>query len=160
MTSASLGEIKKELKHTDPDVLQVLCLRLAKHKKENKELLNYLLFEAGNETGYIRQVKEEMDTLFTEVENRNLYIAKKILRKILRFANRQIRYSGIPQTELELRIYFCEKVKEARLPLTAGTVLFNLYQQQVKKIDKVLLSLEEDLQSDYTASITSIRKTA
>lgn len=158
MTSASLAEIKKELKHTDPDVLQLLCLRLAKHKKENKELLAYLLFEAGNEDGYIRQVKEEMDALFTEVESRNVYIVKKILRKILRFVNRQVRYSGIPQTELELRIYFCEKVKEAHVPLTAGTVLFNLYQQQLKKIDKVLSSLEEDLQSDYSRSIMAIRK--
>jgi len=158
MIAASLGDIKKELKHTDPDVLQMLCLRLAKYKKENKELLGYLLFEASNEAAYIRQVKEEIDTLFTEITDRNLYIVKKILRKILRFTNRQIKYSGLPETELELRIYFCEKIKEARVPLTTGTVLYNLYQQQLKKIDKALSSLPEDLQGDYTSSLNTIRK--
>lgn len=158
MIAASLGDIKKELKHTDPDVLQMLCLRLAKYKKENKELLGYLLFEANNEAAYIRQVKEEIDTLFTEITDRNLYIVKKILRKILRFTNRQIKYSGLPETELELRIYFCEKIKEARVPLTTGTVLYNLYQQQLKKIDKALSSLPEDLQGDYTSSLNTIRK--
>lgn len=158
MKAASINEIKKELQTLDSKGLRELCMRLAKYKKENKELLGYLLFEASNEAAYIRQVKEEIDTLFTEITDRNLYIVKKILRKILRFTNRQIKYSGLPETELELRIYFCEKIKEARVPLTTGTVLYNLYQQQLKKIDKALSSLPEDLQGDYTSSLNTIRK--
>ena len=132
MNSASISEIKKELQLLDADALHAICLRLAKYKKENKELLSYLLSDAHDEAGYIRSVKEEMDAMFLELDGRNLYIVKKMLRKILRMANRQIKYSGIPLTELELRIYFCEKVKEAGIPLTAGTVLYNLYQQQLK----------------------------
>jgi hypothetical protein len=46
MTFATLAEIKKELQQVDADLLQTLCLRLAKYKKENKELLGYLLFES------------------------------------------------------------------------------------------------------------------
>jgi hypothetical protein len=57
MTFASLAEIKKELQQTDPDVIQSLCLRLAKYKKENKELLGYLLFESQDEASYVRQIK-------------------------------------------------------------------------------------------------------
>jgi hypothetical protein len=43
-----------------------------------------------------------------------------------------------------------------KLPLTTGTVLYNLYQQQLKKIDTVLAKLPEDEQGDYTRSIKKI----
>lgn len=158
MNSATLSELKRELQNLDEKTLQAICLRLAKYKKENKELLTYLLSDAHDEAGYIRQVKEEMDVMFEEVTDRNLYIVKKILRKILRMANRQIKYSGIPQTELELRIYFCEKIKRARIPLTTGTVLFNLYQQQLKKISTVLAKLDEDYHADYADAIAALTK--
>jgi len=157
MTSASISDIRKELQQADADTLQALCLRLARYKKENKELLNYLLFEASHEHGYIQQVKAEIELMFEEVADKNLYLVKKILRKILRYANRQIKYSGLPQTELELRIFFCEKIVAARIPLSTGTVLYNLYQQQLKKIGSVLSKLPEDLQGDYTPSLKTIR---
>lgn len=157
MTAASLADIRKELLHTNTDTLQALCLRLARYKKENKELLNYLLFEAHDEPGYIQQVKTEVELMFEEIADKNLYLVKKILRKILRFTNRQIKYSGLPQTELELRIFFCEKVVAAQIPLSTGTVLYNLYQQQLKKIGSVLTKLPEDLQGDYTTSLKTIR---
>jgi hypothetical protein len=156
MNAASLSEIKKELQTLDADTLQSICLRLAKYKKENKELLSYLLSEAHDEAGYVRNVKEEIDIMFQELTDRNLYIVKKMLRKILRFANRQIKYSGIPQTELELRIFFCEKIKTASIPLTQGTVLYNLYQQQLKKISSVLTKLPEDYQVDYADAIDAL----
>jgi hypothetical protein len=156
MTSASISDIRKELQHIDADALQVLCLRLAKYKKENKELLGYLMFEAHDEPGYIKQVKSEIELQFEEIAGRNVYLTKKILRKILRFTNRQIKYSGLPQTELELRIFFCEKVVTAQIPLSTGTVLFNLYQQQLKKISSVFTKLPEDLQADYSNELKTI----
>ena len=156
MRAASISEIKKELQSLDTDTLQTLCLRIAKYKKENKELLSYLLSEAQDEAGYIQSVKAEIETMFLELSDRNLYIVKKILRKILRFANRQIKYSGIPQTELEVRIFFCEKIKEAGIPLVTGTVLFNLYRQQLKKIESVLDKLPEDYRVDYANDIQAI----
>jgi len=158
MPTASLSDIRKELQHLDSDALQAFCLRLARYKKENKELLGYLLFDAHDEPSYIEQVKEQIEILFEEISDRNLYLTKKILRKILRYTNRQIKYSGIPQTELEIRIHFCEKIISAKIPLSTGTVLFNLYQQQLKKIESVLMKLPEDLQADYTQSLTIIRK--
>lgn len=157
MKAASVNEIKKELKTLDQDVLQELCMRLVKYKKENKELLTYLLYEAGNEQSYIAAIKEDVDELFNELPLRsNLYYVKKSLRKILRFVNKQIKYSGIKQTELELRIYFCTKVIEAKIPLREGTVLYNLYQQQLKKIYAIVVKLPEDLQLDYQHEIKMI----
>lgn len=156
MFSASVSDLRKELQHLDSSTLQVLCLRLVKYKKENKELLGYLLFEAHDEPAYIQEVKEEVDTLFKELVNRNLYLQKKILRKILRFVNKQIKYSGIMQTELDLRIYFCKKIQLEKIPLESGTQLYNLYQQQLKKIYTVLEKLPEDEQGDYTSAIETI----
>lgn len=156
MISASVNDIRKGLVNLSAKDLQLLCLRLARYKKENKELLNYLLFEAHDESGYVNAVKVEIDEFFGELANKNLYLAKKVLRKILRYANRQIKYSGLPQTELELRIYFCEKMLAQHLPLTTGTVIYNLYQQQLKKIGSVLSKLPEDEQGDYTRAIKKI----
>jgi hypothetical protein len=157
MKAATVNEIKKELKTLDPGALQELCMRLAKYKKENKELLTYLLYEAHNEQSYVAVIKEDLDELFADLPPRsNLYYVKKSLRKILRFANKQIKYSGIKETELELRIYFCAKVLEAGVPLKAGSVLYNLYQQQLKKIYSIVVKLPEDLQLDYEHSIKQI----
>ncbi len=156
MTTASLSEIKKELHTLDQETVESLCNRLAKYKKENKELLTYLLFEAHDEHAYIENVKEELRELFKTLPSSNGYLIKKTLRKILRFANKQIKYSGIKQTELELRIFFCTQIKEARIPLHTGTVLFNLYQMQLKKIEAALSKLPEDLQADYERELKQI----
>jgi hypothetical protein len=156
MTTASIQEIKKELRSHDAASLQELCVRLAKYKKENKELLNYLLFEAHNEQAYVESVKEEMHELFKAVPASNIYFIKKSLRRILRLVNKHIKYSGIAQTELEVRIFFCVKVKEAKVPLHVSTVLSNLYQQQVKKIESALAKMPEDIQADYERELKLI----
>lgn len=156
MKSATINEIKKELQHADADAIKGFCLRLAKYKKENKELLTYLLFEANDEQSYIENVKEEIAELFRTIPASNTYLIKKTLRKILRVANRQIRYSGQKQTEVELRIFFCRKVKEERIPLHASTVLSNLYAQQLKKISDAFKGLEEDIQADYQKDLEII----
>lgn len=157
MKAASINEIKRELKSLDTDALQELCMRLAKYKKENKELLTYLLYEADNEQAYISAIKEDTDMLFTQLpDNKNLYYVKKSLRKILRFVNKQIKYSGIKTTELELRIYFCSKVQEAAIPLRPSSVMYNLYQQQLKKIYTIVVKLPDDLQMDYQREIQAI----
>ena len=156
MKAASLNEIKRELIELDAPALQDLCLRLAKYKKENKELLTYLLFEAHDETGYVERVKAEMDTMFQSLPSGNVYFIKKSLRKILRIINKLIRYSGNKQSEAELRLYFCRKIKEAGVPLRSNTVLYNLNELQLKKINKVLSQLPEDLQYDYQHEIAAL----
>ena len=156
MKAASLNEIKKELIELDSKTVQDLCMRLAKYKKENKELLTYLLFEAHDEAAFVNNVKTEMDELFQGLPSGNVYYIKKSLRKILRIVNKQIKYSGLKQSELELRLYFCSKIKEANVPLRSSTVLYNLNEGQVKKIKMVLTQLPEDLQYDYHREIVSL----
>jgi HPt (histidine-containing phosphotransfer) domain-containing protein len=156
MKTASIHEIKNELQTLELESLAALCMRLAKYKKENKELLTYLLFESNNEPSYIEMVKETIDELFTTVPAQNVYLIKKVLRKILRFVNKQVKYSGVKPTEVELRIYFCLKVKQACIPFTSNTVLLNMYQQQLNKINSALVKLPEDLQADYKKELEDI----
>jgi hypothetical protein len=157
MITSSLSEIKRELSELDSDALRVLCMRLAKYKKENKELLTYLLFEAHNEQAYVERIKEEITELFTGLPT-NTYLLKKSIRKILRIVNKQIKYSSVKQTDLEVRIFFCTKMKEAKISHQHGSVLFNLYQQQLKKINAILGKLHEDLQGDYQPQIDYISR--
>ena len=57
MKTASLKEIKTELENVPPALLLDLCLKLTKFKKEHKELLTYILFEAHDEKSYVASVK-------------------------------------------------------------------------------------------------------
>jgi hypothetical protein len=149
MNSASLKDIRQELKEQELSRLQEICLRLAKYKKENKELLSYLLFESGDESGYVDKVKEVLDEQFGTLPTGNVYYIKKSLRKILRIVNRQTKYSEELSTEIEIRIHFCRLVKLHHVPLQKNVVLSNLYQQQVKKINALLAKLDEDLRGDF-----------
>lgn len=156
MRSSSVNELKQELATLKPAELTSLCLRLARFKKENKELLTYLLFEAQDEEGYIRSIKGEIEELFTTVNLTQLYFAKKTLRKIIRIINKYTRYSGNKQTDLELRIFFCLQLKESGIPFRQSPVLSNLYEGQLKKINALLLTLHEDLQHDYQREIVQL----
>ena len=156
MKAASLHEIKKELDTLEANKLLELCMRLGKYKKENKELLTYFLFEADDEPAYVENVKGEIDDQFGALPTGNLYYVKKSLRKILRMTNKQIRYSGARQSELELRIHFCTRLKNSGIRLDRSPVLLNLYQQQLKKINLALAKLPEDLQFDFQRAVENL----
>ena len=149
MITASLKEIKSELSELDPDRLHAICLRLARYKKENKELLTYLLFEADDLELYIKNVKEEMNSEFSEINTRNVYYAKKSLRKILRTANKYIRYTGSKTAEVEILLHYCINFKALKLPLNKSAALKKIYDSQRKKIAAAIETLHEDLQYDY-----------
>jgi hypothetical protein len=156
MRSASVHELKQELLSMPATELTELCLRLAKYKKENKELLTYLLFEAHDEQGYVQSIKKEIDEEFAQINHNNLYYVKKTLRKILRIINKHIRYTGSSQATIEWLIYFCQSIKDAGIPIQKNPVIANLYRSQLEKINKTLLSLHEDLQYDYSRSIVAL----
>ena len=149
MKAATIHEIKQELSTNKPADLVDLCLRLGKFKKENKELLTYLLFEAHDEQGYVTGLKKEIDEEFTTINQSHLYFAKKSLRKIVRLINKYCRYSGVKETEIELRLHFCHTLKKSGIPISQNTVINNLYLGQLKKIHIVLSTLHDDLQYDY-----------
>ena len=156
MQAASLADIKRELKTKDHTEAMELCLRLARFKKDNKELLTYLLFEASDEEAYASSLKDFIEDSFAEINTSNLYYAKKGLRKVLRNVSRMIRYSGNKQTEVEVLIHFCIVLKNSSIDISGSVQLTNLFERQVEKIKKAMGYLHEDLQADYDYEIEKL----
>lgn len=149
MKAVSVVTIKKELKHRSSEELLELCLRLSKFKKENKELLTYLLFESHDESGYIETVKAEIDEQFETINTNSYFYIKKSVRKILRNIKKYARYSLKKETEVELLIHFCTVLKDFEPSIFKNITLNNIYDRQIVAIKKLISSLHEDLQYDY-----------
>jgi hypothetical protein len=152
----SIKGLKEELRMRSPGELVELCLRLSRFKKENKELLTYLLFDSSDEPGFIKSVKSDIDEQFEQINTTSSYFIKKSIRKILRNTKKHIRYSGKKETEVELLIYFCTKLDRFKPSINKNTTLRNLFEKQIEHIRKTLLSLHEDLQYDYGKEIEAL----
>lgn len=156
MKISSVNEIKEELGHLTQKDLVKLCLQLAKFKKENKELLTYLLFEAHDLPGYILNVKAQMDEQFMDVNSSSLYFAKKTLRKILRIANKYIRHTGSKEAEVEILLHYCKSLKSSGIAYKKSTALNNIYMGQIKKIKLAISGLHEELGYEYLKQLEEL----
>ena len=153
MKAVTVKELKQELNTRSPKEVQELCLRLSRFKKENKELLTYLLFESANETAYIESVKQYIDVQFELINTKTFYYIRKSVRKILTNTKKYIRYSQQKETEVELLIYFCTKLKDFRPSIKNSVRLQNTYNRQIELIKKAVATLHEDLQYDYNNTL-------
>lgn len=159
MKSVTAKELSQELTYRTPKELRDLCLRLARFKKENKELLTYLLFESADELSFIRNVRQEMDEEFAHINRTNYYFIRKSVRKILKNTRKYIRYSQKKQTEVELLLHFCARLKSLSPPMERNTALMNLYNRQIDMIIRKVSLLHEDLQHDYGIELRELKKT-
>lgn len=149
MKAASIREIKTELQLQTHDELVNLCLSLAKFKKESKELLTYLLYEASDEASFVESVKEDITLQFEEVNVGNYHWMKKGARKILRNVKKHIRFSKNKQTEIALLLHFCFEMRQLNPSIKGSITLYNIYFRQVAMIRKIIPKLHPDLQHDY-----------
>ena len=156
MKAASISEIKKELKSRDPQELLELCLRLGRFKKENKELLTYLLYEAHDEPSYIASVKREIEIDMKDVNKTQLYYARKNLRRILRMMDRFIRYSGNKESDAELRMHYCREMISNKIPFNRTKALRNIFDGQIKKIQVAIKKLHPDIQYDIKTELEEL----
>jgi hypothetical protein len=156
MKSATVRELKKELQERSPKEILDLCLRLSRFKKENKELLTYLLFEASDEQNYIESVKAEIDERFILVNRKSPYFVKKSIRAILNHTKKYIRYSQNKETELELLIYFCQKLNTFKPSIQSNRKVATLYARLVAECRKKTSLLHEDLQYDYFRELENL----
>ncbi|MBL7934408.1 MAG: hypothetical protein JNM51_01215 [Bacteroidia bacterium] len=157
MKASSISELKKELNELPAKQLVELCLHLAKYKKDNKEFLDYLLFQAHDKTSFVSAVKTEIDEHFNELKTQaNLYYVKKSLRKLLRLITKYCKYINDKALAAELHIYFCQKMKASGIPYHKSQLLINMYEQQIKKINTLINALHEDLQQDYMNDLERI----
>ncbi|WP_298238009.1 hypothetical protein [uncultured Algibacter sp.] len=156
MKAVSVTTIKKELQHYSQNDLLTLCLRLSTFKKENKELLTYLLFESHDEQGYITSIKNHVDDQFELINTKSYFYIRKSVRKILKEIKKFTRYSKQKETEVELLLYFCQKLKDFRPSINKSQQLVNSYQRQLVLAKKIVASLHEDLQYDYSLLIEEL----
>jgi hypothetical protein len=144
------------LKHRSSQDLVELCLQLSKFKKENKELFTYLLFEAHDEEMYIQSVKEFMDELFDDINTKSYFFIRKSVRKILTLTKKYIRYSKKKETEVQLLLHFCGRLKDFTPSISKSPRLQNVYDRQILMIKKALATLHEDLQYDYQLELDEL----
>lgn len=156
MKAVTVKELKLELSERSQSEMIDLCIRLSRFKKENKELLTYLLFESSNEDGYIESVKSEIDDQFELINTKTYYFIKKSVRKILRTIKKYIRYSKKKETEIELILYFCKKLAIFKPSIKGNTVLNNIYVREIAGIRKKMKALHEDLQYDYELELKKL----
>lgn len=156
MKTASVRELKSELSNCTQEELIDIVLKLSKHKKENKELLTYLIYDSSDEEEYIQDVCEEVTTLFQTINTSSYYLMKKSVRKVLRFCKKQIRFSKIKTTEIEVLLHFCYELRQLKPSYRNNVVLVNLHNKQVELIEKAIGSLHEDLQYDYRLELEQL----
>jgi len=156
MKTLAVKDLKKELNYLSQKEMIELCLRLSRFKKENKELLTYLLVEKQDESGFIESVKEDMDAQFELINTKTYYYIKKSIRKILATTKKYIRYSQNKETEAELLLYFCTKLKNFKPSLFKSLPIKSLYLRQIEAVKKIILSLHEDLRYDYQIEIEDL----
>lgn len=158
MKAATLKEIKTELQYKSSDELLELCLRLSRFKKENKELLTYLLFEQEDEDSYIDSIKAAMDIEFDSINTDSFFYMRKSMRKILRLLKKHIRYSTSKETEVALLIYYCNRLYHFSPSIKNSKALVKLYNRNFDFIYKKILLLHEDLQYDYLQELNLLEK--
>lgn len=156
MKPASAKQIKDALKSKDDDELLTLINRLATFKKENKELLTYLLFEEDDEISYLNAVKEEMRIKFSEIDLSTPYRTKKGLRKVIKYMDRMLKYTKVDSSHVELKLFFCQGMKAGPFGLERSKVLRNMYDVQFSRILKLVDKLHEDLKFDYAEQVESL----
>ena len=158
MKAATVIQLRKELETLDEYYLRELCLRLARFKIENKELLTYLLFESEDEDFYVNGIKEQVDKLFEEINKKSYFYIKKSVRKILRLLKKYARYSNSKETEVELLIYYCYKLKTLKPSISNNLTLTKIFLKQIENIEKKIFKLHEDLQFDFRERLKQLHK--
>lgn len=148
MKPEKLSDLKKELAGLSVHELTDICLRLAKYKKENKELLTYLLFDSQDPKQYAEQVKLFLLEDFKSMQ-KHYYYSTKSMRKILRLINRYAKYTGSKEVETELALWFCSNFLKFADLKSSHKPLQGLLTRQFDKIIKLMPKLHEDLQFDY-----------
>lgn len=147
-TTYGLQDIKKEIQHLSAQQVAELCLRLARHKKENKELLAYLLFDAHDNAAFIEKIKGEVGFMFSQLPVQS-YMAAKYLRKILRLIGKYVKFMADKEAEITLLINFCEGYLQYADKRTSYKPLRLILSKQIEKIKASIQKLHPDVQADH-----------
>jgi len=152
MKAASIAQLKKELVRLDHGDLLEACLRLARFKKDNKELLTYLLFLCKDEQAFANSLCEEINEQFALTPNAH----KKTLRKMIRWMNKCMRFTKVKDTEIQVRLHFCRVLRASKTPIRRSKVVINMYNGQLKKVRKAVEKEHEDIQREVEREVQAL----
>jgi hypothetical protein len=155
MKPEKLSDIKKELSSFNNEQLIEICLRLAKYKKENKELLSFILYNTDDPLAYAESVKSSLIEEFHTLKKYD-YRSAKELRKVLRLLAKHAKYTGSTQVELEFLLWFCKNYLIYTDLRSNYKPLHTILIRQLEKIKKLVGKLHEDLQFDYAREYQEI----
>jgi hypothetical protein len=94
--------------------------------------------------------------LFAQINTKSYFYIRKSVRKILTLTKKFIRYSKKKETEVELLLYFCIKLKDFKPSISRSPRLTNTFERQILLIKKAIISLHEDLQYDYQLELNEL----
>jgi len=156
MKTATISELKKEMQTMNQGDLVTLCLRLARFKAENKELLSYLVFEQHDALNYATSVKKLIEDEMLLINFRKSPTAKKSIRKLGRLVGKHIRMTGSKRVEAELLIHFCRKLRGSGFPFDPSSPMHTFYNTQLQKLNRAIGTLHPDLQFDYRTEMKGL----
>lgn len=157
MEAASLKLIRTELEGLSAEELRTIVGRMARFKKDNKELLTYLLFEANDEAGYIEHIREWIDDSFAANTHVSPYYRKKSIMSAMSRLRKYIRYSGQKSTEVELLLHFTKHLVQLPGALRIR-VVNNLAHRNMASAEKALGTLHPDLAYDQRLALEELRE--
>ncbi|PZX56923.1 hypothetical protein LV84_02052 [Algoriphagus ratkowskyi] len=158
MKIPSLAQLKKELSYLNEKELIDLLIDLSKFSRDNKSYLFFKLNEKDNPGLYLEMVQEELEADFQVARGDHSYYAKKAAQKLRRKMNKLLKLSKVKTDQIEVLLFFCEKLRQYGFLKHRNQVLDKLYQMQLAKAVKLISVLHEDLQFDYEGRVDDLSK--
>ena len=155
MDTASIKQLKDTLSTLGREELTGLLLRMVKFKKENKELLTFLLFEAGDLDAYVYEISLEIKDEFENYRLKTAYYKRKGCRRILRILKKYIKYAADKEVEVRLLLAYVSMVAESKTFIT-DRVIQKIAFRQLLLAEKSIVKLHEDLQYEYKLELEEL----
>jgi hypothetical protein len=152
-----LSDLKKELADLSKPELIKLCLRVAKLKRENKELLSYLIFDSEDPLFYAQKLKPEIKEVFEQPFQHAYYLTKSI-RKVMRIITKYYRFTSNKQGETELLIYLVEEFYQSWRYEYRYQALGKVIFRCLEKAQSNLKKIDEDFRADFEDPINELVK--
>lgn len=152
-----LSDLKKELLELSKPELIQLCLRVAKLKRENKELLAYLIYDADDPLFYAQKLKPEIKEVFEQPFQHAYYLTKSI-RKTMRLISKYYRFTSNKQGETELLIYLVEEFYQSWRNEYRYQALGKVIFRCLEKAQSNLKKIDEDFRADFEHPINELAK--
>lgn len=150
MSTNKLNDLKKEISNVPRKQLETICLQLAKHKVENKDLLAYLLFDSDDPLEYARQIKIELDQFFSiSFPAKTNYNAAKLLRKAQKLITKYSKFTKSAAGEIDLMLHFSDLFLQNFSLRNHYHPLPLIYFRSVSRLGKIMIKLHEDVLMDY-----------